>query len=339
MPEHTPAPVGGFCRDVVVIGGSAGAMQPLRRLMADVPADFPGSIFVVLHIGATSHLVDILTRDSRLPVRAARSGDPIRPGHIYVAVPGVHLLVHNSHVLLRRGPRENSSRPAIDPLFRSAACAFGSRVVGVVLSGALSDGAAGLAAIKQCGGTTIVQDPAEATIPDMPANALRQVEIDHVAPAETIAVLLTALSRQPAGPTPDIPRRVWLEAAIAAQEASGMALEDELGQLSRFTCPECHGALWEIEGDRLLRFRCHVGHAYNADTMLAAQELSVEETLWTLLRTHRERGALARRMAEQERSHSNERLADDLMRRAADYDEDAQTIGRLLRDRGGAVDE
>ena len=333
MPDQQPSPASGPFRDIVVVGGSAGALQPLRRLIADLPADFPGIVLIVLHIGATSHLVRVLSQRTRLPVLAARGGETIRPGHVYVAVPGVHLLLHDHHLLLRRGPRENLARPAIDPLFRSAACTFGARVVGVVLSGALSDGVAGLAAIKQCGGLAIVQDPDDAAVADMPSNACRRVAVDHVVPGDDLARLLTRLSRQQAGPTPEIPRRIRLETAIAAQEASGMAAEDELGRQSRYTCPECHGALWEIDGDNLLRFRCHVGHAYSADSLLNAQEQGVEEMLWSLLRAHRERAELARRMAAQERLLEHDRLADELGRRADGYEEDADLIGGLLRDR------
>jgi chemotaxis response regulator CheB len=193
--------------DIVVIGASAGGLQPLQRLLADLPADLPAAVFIVLHIGATSHLAEVLDRIATVPVLRAKSGQPIEPGRIYVAVPGVHLLLHDQHILLRRGPRENLVRPAIDPLFRSAACTFGGRVIGVVLSGALNDGTAGLRAIKQCGGLAVVQQPNDAAVPDMPLSALAYAEIDHVAPVSRLGGLLARLVRQPAGETPTIRSR------------------------------------------------------------------------------------------------------------------------------------
>jgi two-component system, chemotaxis family, protein-glutamate methylesterase/glutaminase len=320
------------CRDIIVIGASAGGLEVLERLLADLPDTLPAAIFVVLHMGTASHLTEILDRTSALPVVQTRTGQRIERGRVYVAVSGVHLLLHDGHILLRRGPRENLARPAVDPLFRSAACTFGSRVIGVVLSGRLNDGTAGLCAIKRCGGIAVVQKPSDAAYPDMPLSALQHAEIDHVAPAHALGELLTQLTREPAGETPPIPLEIRLEAAIAAQELSGMEAEDQLGSPSRFTCPECHGALWEIDEGSLLRYRCHVGHAFTAMAMLEAQTSSAEEMLWRLMRLHRERAALVRRMAREARSQSREAAATELQQRAHGYDEDAEIIRWLLND-------
>lgn len=322
--------------DIIVIGASAGGLQALQRLLADLPANLPAAVFVVLHMGASSHLAEILGRSGMLPVSPARNGQPIERGRVYVAVPGVHLLLHDEHVLLRRGPRENLARPAIDPLFRSAACAFGGRVIGVVLSGALNDGTAGLRAIKQCGGIAVVQDPADATVPDMPRSAQRHVDIDHMLPVGALGDLLARLAYEPAGETPEIPDRIKLETAIATQELAGMAANDQLGSPSRFTCPECHGTLWEINDGSLLRYRCHVGHALTGQFMLAAQAKETEEMLWSLMRAHQERAELARRMADQERSLNRSKLADQMTQRAKEYDEDAEVLRGLLN-RGDAM--
>jgi two-component system chemotaxis response regulator CheB len=307
-------------------------LKALEQLLADLPGDLTASFFVVLHVGAASHLSKILDRMTVLPVLQARSGDEIEAGRIYVAIPGVHLLLHDHHLLLRRGPRENLVRPAIDPLFRSAACTFGARVIGVVLSGGLNDGTAGLRAIKRCGGIAVVQQPSDAAFPDMPLSALQHAVIDHVAPARALGGLLTRLSRQPAGETPPIPLEIRLETAIAAQELSGMETENQLGKLSRFTCPECHGMLWEIDESSLLRYRCHVGHAFTAAAMLHAQTTSAEEMLWSLMRVHQERAALARRMAQEERERFREAAAEEFQQRARGYDEDAAIVRGLLRD-------
>src|SRR5918992_1352569 len=162
--------------DIIVIGASAGGVEPLKRLIGGLRADLPASVFIVLHIGASSHLADILDRSGPLLVTQAKSGEPIKPSRAYVAAPGAHLLLHDSHLMLRRGPRENFARPAIDPLFRSAAATFGARVIGVVLSGGLNDGTAGLRAIKRCGGLAVIQDPDEAAVPEMPESARRHVD-------------------------------------------------------------------------------------------------------------------------------------------------------------------
>lgn len=318
-------------RDIIVIGASAGGLQVLQRLLADLPRDLAASVFIVLHVGAASHLAAVLGRVSALPVLRASSGERIERGHVYVGVPGVHLLLHDAHLLLRRGPRENLARPAIDPLFRSAACTFGARVIGVVLSGALNDGAAGLRAIKRCGGIAVVQDPSDAAVADMPLSAMRYAEIDHVAPAGALGALLTRLSGERAGETPPIPPEIRLETAIAAQEGATMEKDEKLGRLSRFTCPECHGSLWEVDDGTLLRYRCHVGHAFTAEVMMQAQTSGAEEMLWSLMRAHRERAALARRMAEQARAQSRESLANDLEQRATGYEEDAAVVHGMLR--------
>jgi two-component system chemotaxis response regulator CheB len=301
-------------------------------LVRGLEPDLPATIFIVMHIGTSSRLVEILERDSSVPVVRAAQGERFARGSIHVAVPGHHLLLHKDHILLRRGPRENLSRPAVDPLFRSAAATFGGRVIGVVLSGALSDGTAGLRAIKRCGGLAVVQDPADALVPGMPQSALRHVEIDHVCKAAEMARLLGSLVRLPAGPTPDIPIDIRLETAIAAQELADMKADDMLGIPSRFTCPECHGALWEIEDGTMLRFRCHVGHAFAADTVLDAQGEEIDRLLATLLRSHQERAELARRMAEQERAADRHALASRLEARAQEYEGDVQIMKELLRD-------
>ena len=316
--------------DIIVIGGSAGAVQPLRRIVQDLPPDLPAAVFIVLHVGRTSILADILARSGTIRVVRAESGAEIVPGTVYVAPPGRHLLLHEQHILLRRGPHENLARPAIDPLFRSAAATFGARVVGVVLSGALNDGTAGLHAVKRCGGIAVVQDPADADVGDMPRSALRRVAMDHCVAVADMSKLLARLASTPPGPTPPIPPDIRLEATIAAQELATMASEDRLGTPSRFACPECHGALWEIDDGAGLRYRCHVGHAYSGEAMEAAQADRIEETLWILMRAHQERAALVRRLAGQAATPQQQA---DYRRRAEAYQEDAEIVGRFILDR------
>jgi two-component system, chemotaxis family, protein-glutamate methylesterase/glutaminase len=317
---------------IIVIGASAGGLQPLRQILSGLPAELPAAIFVVLHLGASSHLTQILADRTALPVHTATNGATIEPGHVYVAVPDCHLLMHGQHLLLRRGPRENLTRPAIDPLFRSAACTFARRVIGVLLSGTMNDGTAGLLAIKRCGGLAVVQDPDDAAYPEMPNSALHHVLVDHVVAAANIPALLNRLVRQPAGDAPTIPFDIRFETAIAALELASMKTNQTLGKLSVFACPECHGVLWEIDDGRMLRYRCHVGHAFTAETMQMDQARRAEELLWNLLRNHEERAALMDRMAANQRAMHRDGLAAKLGERANGYQEDANTIRRLLRE-------
>jgi two-component system, chemotaxis family, protein-glutamate methylesterase/glutaminase len=313
-------------RDTLVIGASAGGVEALTELARNLPEDLPAAVFMVLHVGATSHMAEILDRAGPLPVAHATSGEAVEPGRIRVAPPGLHMLLHDGHVLLRRGPRENLARPAIDPLFRSAACTFGGRVIGVVLTGALNDGTAGLRAIKRCGGIAIVQDPDDAAVPDMPLSALRHVAVDYQVRIAAMGELLLKLTAEAAGETPTIPADIRLEAAIAAQEPASMQKDNQLGEPSEFTCPECHGTLWEINDGNVLRYRCHVGHAHTAEVVLDAKDAEGENTLWAVLRSHQERAALARRMA----GRAQGELAAELQKRAQDYDADAALVRHII---------
>lgn len=325
-------------RDLIVIGGSAGALEPLRDLVRDLPTGLPSAVLIVIHIGRHSYLASILDKAARLPVSRPASGEIIKPGHIYVATPENHLLVHDGHILLRRGPRENSARPAIDPLFRSAAASYGSRVIGAILSGALNDGTAGLRAIKRCGGVAVVQDPGDAEVPDMPRSALKHAEVDHCVPASAMAALFEDLIKERAPPTPVIPLHIRLENAIAAQEPMSMNETDQLGERSPFTCPECHGTLWEIADGSLLRYRCQIGHAFTAEAMAAKQAKEVEDLLAELLRSNEQRATLVRRMAEKERQYQRGSLAAQLEARAEEYEEAAGIVRRMLRGSNGGRD-
>ncbi|HVT54975.1 MAG TPA: chemotaxis protein CheB [Xanthobacteraceae bacterium] len=321
--------------DIIVIGASAGGVEALLALIPDLPADLPASIVIVMHVGRASHLASILQKRSQLDVRQAKAGERFQRGTVYVAGPGAHLLLHDSHILIRKGPRENMARPAIDPLFRSAAISFGGRVIGVVLSGSLNDGTAGLRAIKRCGGLAVVQEPKDAVVAEMPRSALRYVEVDYVAKIAEMADLLTRLVEERAGVTPEIPLDIRMETAIAAQELADMEIEEKLGLPSPFTCPDCGGTLWEIEDGDLLRYRCHVGHAYTADAVLLGQNSEVEHMLEGLQRANQERAALARRMAEKERDRKNKRLADLLDSRADEYEQNAEIVRQLAAGANG----
>jgi two-component system chemotaxis response regulator CheB len=320
-------------RSVIVIGASAGGVEGLKKIVSDLPADLPAAVFIVVHVGQVSYLPGILQRVAALKTSVAENGARVETGNIYVAPPGAHLLLHDDHMMLRRGPRENLARPAIDPLFRSAALSYGASVIGVVLSGALSDGTAGLRAIKTVGGLAVVQHPKDALVPSMVESALRYAEIDHCEPAAKLGGLLAKLAAEPAGETLPAPPAVRLEAAIAAQEHASMQEADRLGELSVFTCPECHGPLWEIEDGDMLRYRCHTGHAFTADAVMEAQAIEADEILWSLLRTHQQRAEFARRAAERERTKDRSGLASEFGKRAREYEADAAVIERILESR------
>jgi two-component system chemotaxis response regulator CheB len=251
---------------------------------------------------------EILNRLGRLPAHHAVDGKAIEYGRIYLAPPDHHLLVESERVRVVRGPKENRSRPAADPLFRSAAWAFGTRVVGVVLTGALDDGTAGLAAIKRRGGVAVAQDPEEALYSGMPRSAVENVDVDYCLPLAGIAPLLTRLAYTPADDESIYPisEILSIETRIERMEQSEMEDVEKLGSPSVFTCPECSGTLWELKDGDLLRFRCHVGHAFSAESLMAEQGEELESALWAALRSLEENAALSRRMAERARERNHQ---------------------------------
>src|SRR5258706_8501325 len=306
--------------DIAVLGASAGGVEALSQIAANLPADLPAAVFVVLHIPASapSHLPHILNRAGPLKALHPTDGERIRHGRIYVAPPGKHLLLEHGHIHLTLGPRENHHRPAVDPLFRSAARSYGPRVVGGVLTGALNDGTSGLLAIKQRGGVTLVQDPAEAMAPGMPASALEYVQVDHCVPLREIAPLLCDLAQQPALDESTFPVSPDLaqEARIAAMDLSAIENPERPGILTGVTCPECTGPLWDIHDGKLLRFRCRVGHAYTAETVLAGKDTALEDALWAALNTLEESAQTSRAMAQRAQQRGHVRLATHYEQRA-----------------------
>jgi two-component system chemotaxis response regulator CheB len=244
----------------------------------------------------------ILTRLSRYKAfesKLATHGETFRRGRIYIAPPDHHLLLQKRTMLVTKGARENRSRPGIDPLFRSAAVAHGPHVIGVVLTGMMDDGTAGLVAIKKCGGVTVVQDPAEATFPGMPQSALASGKVDHCVRLGEMGPLLEKLVRGPAGEAKAVPEDVKTEAAIAERVLSDVSAVNGLGTQVPYNCPNCGGVLWQMDKSALPRFRCHTGHSYTAATLLAEQTEKIEETLWISLRMFEERKNLLNTMAAQ----------------------------------------
>lgn len=275
-----------------VVGASAGGMDALTRLVAQLPRGFSAPVFVVQHMSpdATGDaLVGAMNKHGELPCTHGRDGERFVAGHIYVAPSDHHMMIGKGQIMVTKGAQENRSRPAIDPLFRSAAVAYGDRVIGALLTGYLDDGTAGLTAIKRCGGITVVQDPKDAAYPDMPQNAINQVKVDHCVPLATMGALFAKLLQRKLGKRKPVPKDIAIEARIAERVLSDLASVEALGEQVPFNCPGCGGVLWKVGDDASPRYRCHTGHAYTAPVLLAEQTEKIEETLWVALRMFEER--------------------------------------------------
>ncbi|MBD1921364.1 chemotaxis protein CheB [Microcoleus sp. FACHB-831] len=322
MPRH----------DIIVIGASAGGVEALINLVKNLPAELPAAIFIVVHIPSHSKSVlpIILTRAGSLRACHPQEGAKIENGQIYVAPPDYHLLVKQGCVTLARSARENSHRPAVDPLFRSAARVYGRRVVGVVLSGALDDGTAGLVAVKQRGGVAIVQDPAEAMFTGMPTSAIENVDVDSILPITAIASRLISLTEEPVdGEEADPPSGdMQMEVDMAKFDIAAANKDKRPGKPSGFGCPDCGGALWELREGELIRFRCRTGHAYSADTLLAEQSEALETALWNAFRALEERATLSHRLLKRARDRQQILSA----ARYEDQAKDAELNAAIIRD-------
>lgn len=320
-------------RDIVVIGGSAGAIESLSKLVSHLPAELDAALFVVVHtfpVGE-SLLPTILGRESRMLAKVPEDGEPIECGRIYVAPRDCHMLLERGRIKLSSGPKESGHRPAIDPLFRSAAHAYGETVVGVVLSGTLDDGSTGLRVIRRHGGTAIVQDPREALFPQMPRNAIDDAQPQHIAPVEEIARLIashTGKSRKGGEIRP---------AVDTSMSPNGGQLpigaEDVPGTPTGIACPECHGVIWAAADEEGPEFRCRVGHAYSADALLAAHVESVEGALWAGVRSLQEQASLTKHLARKAARRGDQMSASRLSERSKTAEQQAGMIETMLRKR------
>lgn len=333
MPEFLKAAM--LNKDIIVIGTSTGGIEALKVLVGGLPPDLNASLFIVLHMGPNGLgiLPEILKRSGPLPASNARQGETIRPGHIYVAPPDHHLLVESTgDVRLGRGPKENRFRPAVDPLFRSAAYAFGPRVVGVVLTGFLDDGTAGLWSIKERGGTAVVQNPEEALAPSMPRSALQHVSVDHCVCLGDMAPLLVELARTPVMEKRAlaVTKRLETEVKIAKENNALDAGIIHWGEPSLYTCPECHGVLLEHKEGSNVRFRCHTGHAYSLEALLADFTERTEETLWNAIRSMEETMLLLRRMAVQMAEHGHDQAVAALEQKMREAQQRADLVRQAV---------
>jgi two-component system, chemotaxis family, protein-glutamate methylesterase/glutaminase len=318
-------------RDWIVVGSSAGGVEALQRFCAKLPPDLPATIFITQHLSpsAKSLLPQLLSKAGPLPALSPVDGQAIEAGHIYVAAPDHHMLVRSDHILMRRGPNENRTRPAVNALFRSAAIHGGGRVIGIVLTGLLDDGTDGLITIKAAGGYSIVQDPADAEWPSMPRNALQRDHVDQSLPLDEIPQLLVRLVRERASPSVPVPEEYLIEDRIAAQEFA--VLEPDIvtpGDPSRLSCPDCGGVLNGITQQNETRFRCQVGHAFTPLGLAAAQNEELERALGIAVRTHRDRMKL---FAQMEESARNRGLA-HAVKRWVEAREESEKLVAVLED-------
>ena len=323
-------------RDIVVIGGSAGSIEAVSEIVRELPLGFPAALFVVVHFpgNVISTLPQILARAGERPAWHARDGESVRSGRLYVARPNCHMVLEEGRVRLTSGPKENGSRPAIDPLFRSAAHHYGPRVVGVVLSGNLNDGTAGLLSIKRRGGLALVQSLDSALYDSMPRSAIDHVEVDHVASPAAIAGLLTRLVKEhvpereataPMSPENSKPSSSLTDDVVALEDR-----RQQPGIPSTMSCPECHGVLWEVRDSDLVKFRCRVGHAYSDEALLAHQSDQLEAALWTALRALEEHTALSRRLAGRASGRGHAHSAAVFTEQAMDAEHHASIIRNVL---------
>jgi len=288
---------------LIAIGGSAGAIQAIRKLCHGLKPDIPAAVCVVIHVGArgANLIADVFDEGCPLPFVTATEGQKLEAGRAYVAPADRHLLVIDGTLRLGSGPRENLARPAIDPLLRSAGFAYGPRAIGVVLTGTLNDGATGLADLKRCGGVTVVQNPADAEAPEMPLEALKASEVDYRAPLAELGELLTTLARLAPGPDLVPPPEIELEIEIALGRPVGTADLLRIGNPAALSCPGCGGVLSQMQRSPPLRFRCQIGHAYTAESLATEQESSVDEAMRMALRIIEERAQLTEKMAAEAR--------------------------------------
>jgi two-component system, chemotaxis family, protein-glutamate methylesterase/glutaminase len=322
----------------IVMGASAGGLEPLREVAKQLPADLPAPVFVAMHLPANhkSYLPEILSNTGPLPALHPEDNATVKPGFIYVAPPDHHLLVDNGFVAVKRGPKENGFRPSIDALFRSAAYTYGPGAIGVVLSGALHDGTSGLWSIKRLGGIAIVQEPDQARYPSMPRSALEYIDADYKVPSQKIGPLLTQLTQEqpaPAGRLGNDLAEDIRRFAIETQVAAGVNLPEktilDLGPLTQFTCPECKGSLVKITEGGLFRFRCHTGHGFSADALLEGLMEVIDEQIWQAVRGFQEASMLLEHIGNHMQENGGSGQADVFLAKARELNQKASRLQRI----------
>ena len=321
--------------DIVVIGGSNGSINTMKQILKNLNPDLNAAFFFVNHLSPDSpnYLPNIFNTVSKIPVRSSEDGGKIEKGTLYVAKPDRHLILEDGEMKLTRGPQENRWRPSIDPLFRSAAAVYGTRCVGIILSGYLDDGVSGLSAVKDCGGVTIVQNPEEAEYPDMPESALKVLQPDYILNADEIPGVLYRLSNQPVeARAPETPKEIKWEVDMAGSLKSRIDMEESIGELVPHTCPECSGPLWKHEEKNMNRYRCHMGHSYTEKVLLLHQKELIRKTTTSLFRMLEERRALLQKITERDNGNSKSTSVDVLKKEMDELKKGIQLLEEELFD-------
>jgi len=318
---------------VIVIGSSAGGIKAVNQLIGKLPPNLPVAIFIVIHLSKNSQ-ADILRqqfqRNSSYKCLIAANGQPITAGNIYIAPPDRHLFIKHGIVRLTNGPHENRWRPSIDVLFRSAAAAYDSKVIGIILSGLLNDGTSGMLAIKRSGGTCIVQEPGEAEFDDMPRSVLSSVKVDYRVLVDDMGYVIDEVLSQPQKDLMPIPEDVKIEAEITERMISSIDEMQKIGDHSNYTCPDCGGGLWEIKNETPARYRCHTGHVYTESTLAEKQNEALEESLWVSVRMLEERRSLLLNIAGRENERYNEQTGVAYKQRAEELTIHIERLKALL---------
>lgn len=319
---------------ILVVGASAGGSLLLPGLVRQFTEDMDLVVLIVLHLSKQSvgeMLVNRLQKETAYTCKIPKHGEKLKRRHVFIARPDHHLMIDQNKILIGKGPVENRYRPSVDALFRSAAASHGNRVIGIILTGMLEDGAAGMLAIRRAGGICIIQDPNEASYPDMPRAVLNQLSPDYSVPVSEMGnVLSKVLSEKRKKKSSRIPSDIIKEARIAERVFTGINTTHNLGERSVYSCPDCGGGLWEITENDISRYRCHVGHTYSSDGLISGMEATTEAALWTALRIIEERKNLLKQIEEKEKKRGNRQLSLSYRKRAIELEQQVEELKRVL---------
>ncbi len=308
-------------RNVIVIGASAGGIPAVKEVIAHLDHEMDLAVIVVIHVSRKSnaqHIANTFQKNSDLKCGVARNEMPLQKGHLYVAPPEHQLMVKDDRLLLTNGPHENKYRPSIDVLFRSAAVHYRNRAIGIILSGLFDDGTSGMYTINRCGGTCIIQDPAEAQFSDMPRSVLNKIKIDHMASLNKIPSIINEIINRPLPPEIPVPREIRIEAELTEKMMTDINEIKKIADHTDFTCPDCGGGLWAIKNDPVHRYRCHTGHVYTEHRLHDLQDGNIEESLWVAIRMLEEKENLVLLMAKRENDEGETEISSYYDNRIAD---------------------
>jgi two-component system chemotaxis response regulator CheB len=320
-------------KSIIVIGASAGGLPAISEVLQKIPENLDAAIFIVLHLSRNSIgsiIVQHLQKHTSFTCKLAEDAEVIEAKHIYIAPPDFHTLLIPGFVRVIKGPHENRWRPSIDVLFRSAAASYNAKVTGIILTGFLDDGTAGMFAIKRCGGTCIVQEPEEAEFADMPMNVLNHVEVDYRVPVSDIGYILDDMSSKPANPNVDVPEDIRIEAELTEKMISDIDQLKKLGTQSNYTCPDCGGTLFTLKKDAIPRYRCFTGHVYSEKVLLDKQSESLEDSLWVTVRKLEERKNLLNTSAQHLQQLNRPDLEADKLEKAKNLDAHIERLKTLI---------